>query len=334
MKSVEVRQQLVEALRLDLIGPDLARNLGTPDEVLPQWPSRWYLSGFLVPLDAPEEQRAEEGSDDDLDEMSEAGGADDATTPEPAAARRAYMPSSIGLSVLVSASTRQLAVTVRWGDYKRMVSGQMPAAETEEVPPSTKEATETWQSATTWQRTAREEQITLALPDRTTLPVEQEVPSSGGLRLALLVRPVQSDGTEGGLPQGTRSASVFLVNRRHPGSDETRDEAFAFQAQLEITSQEPLVPRPDLRSLQSEDPDDRVADLQYRDVFEYAVGHNTAAEAVKCDGRCQVVRTCWIPEAEVERVAPAEIKGVELSMEGLANLASADDAQDEAGWVH
>lgn len=183
MKSVEVRQQLVEALRLDLIGPDLARNLGTPDEVLPQWPSRWYLSGFLVPLDAPEEQRAEEGSDDDLDEMSEAGGADDATTPEPAAARRAYMPSSIGLSVLVSASTRQLAVTVRWGDYKRMVSGQMPAAETEEVPPSTKEATETWQSATTWQRTAREEQITLALPDRTTLPVEQEVPSSGGLRL-------------------------------------------------------------------------------------------------------------------------------------------------------
>ncbi len=236
MKSVEVRQQLVEALRLDLIGPDPVRNLGTPDEVLPQWPSRWYLSGFLVPPDAPEEQRAEEGSDDDLDEMSEAGGADDATTPEPAAARRAYMPSSIGLSVLVSTATRRLEVTVRWGDYKASaVSSPLSVASGPSSTTTDHEqlTTDNWQRTTTWQRTAREEQITLALPDRTTLPVEQEVPSSGGLRLALLVRPVQSDGTEGGLPQGTRSVSVFLVNCRHPGADETRDEAFAFQAQLE-----------------------------------------------------------------------------------------------------
>jgi len=124
MNSVEVRQKLVDALRLDLIGPDPARGLGTPDEVLPQWPSRWYLGGFLVPLEAPEEQRSEEGSDDELDAMAEAGGTDDATTPEPAAGRRAYMPSSIGLSVLVPNATRQLKVTVRWGDYK-VVSGPL-----------------------------------------------------------------------------------------------------------------------------------------------------------------------------------------------------------------
>ncbi len=42
MKSAEVRQQLVDALRLDLVGPDATRNLGTPDEVLPQAASRWY----------------------------------------------------------------------------------------------------------------------------------------------------------------------------------------------------------------------------------------------------------------------------------------------------
>ena len=92
MKPVDVRQQLVEALRLDLIGPDAIEKLGTPDEVLPQAPSRWYLTGFLVPLDAGEEQRAQEGSDDDLDEMNEAGGADDKNTPEPAAARGRTCP--------------------------------------------------------------------------------------------------------------------------------------------------------------------------------------------------------------------------------------------------
>jgi hypothetical protein len=313
MTSVEVRQQLVEALRLDLIGPDPVRNLGAPDEALPQSPSRWYLGGFLVPLDAAEEQRSEEGSDDDLNVMSEAGGTDDATMPEPAAARRAYMPSSIGLSVLVSAAMRQLQVTVRWGDYRLHGVGEGQGGSVQ------------------WKRTPHEEQMTLALPERTALPVEKEVPNSADLRLALMVRPVQSDGAEGGLPQGTRSVSVFLVNRRHPSTDEKRDEAFAFQAQLEIVSQEPLVPRPDLRSLQSEDWDDRVADLQYRDAFEYAVGHNVAAEAVKCDGRCRIVRTCWIPGAEVERVAPAKITGVALSMEVLADLAGPDDAKAKLG---
>jgi hypothetical protein len=48
----EIREDLVRALRLDLVGPgreddDLAR------EVLPQAPSRWYLTGFLVPYEAP-----------------------------------------------------------------------------------------------------------------------------------------------------------------------------------------------------------------------------------------------------------------------------------------
>src|SRR3989339_133398 len=106
MTPVQVRQQLSEALRLDLIGPDASDKLGTPDEVLPQSPSRWYLTGFRAPLDAGEEQRAQEGSDDDLDEKNAAGGAYDKTTPEPAAARRAYMPSSIGMSILVPPSAR------------------------------------------------------------------------------------------------------------------------------------------------------------------------------------------------------------------------------------
>lgn len=124
MKPVEVRSQLVDALQLDLVGPDAIRNLGTPDEILTKSPSRWYLTGFLVPLEADETQRAEETSTDEMDEVSDARGLDDATPPEPAAARLAYMPSSIGLSVLVAPAARHLRVTVRWGDYRPVVSGQ------------------------------------------------------------------------------------------------------------------------------------------------------------------------------------------------------------------
>jgi len=311
MTPVDVRKQLIEALRLDLVGPDCG--LGTPNEVLPQAPSRWYLTGFLVPIDAQDNQKAEETSTEGLDEVGDAKGLDDAASPEPAAARRAYLPSSIGMSLLVPADTKELTVTVRWGDYKlhQPDDGHGGGAE--------------------WKRTPREDTLTLAIPDRTKQPVEKEVPKSGGLKIALSVRPIVTTGAEGGLPKGTRSLSLFLVNRRTPATDELRDEAFAFQAQLEGAVKGCLVPRPDLRSLESEDWDERVADLQFRDDRDCAVGHNVATEAELKDGQCATVRTCWIPLGEVERVAPAPISGVELDMDVLSKLADGKEAKAKLG---
>ena len=90
--------------------------------------------------------------------------------------------------------------------------------------------------------------------------------------------------------------------------------------------------RPDLRGGASDDWDELVADLQYRDDGEYSVGHNVATEAIREDGVCcKVVRTCWIPEAEVEKVEPAVIPGVELSMDGLADLKDGADAKAKLG---
>ncbi len=47
--SNRVRDELVRALDLDLVGP--SRALGNPEEKLPGWvrPSNWYLTGFLIP---------------------------------------------------------------------------------------------------------------------------------------------------------------------------------------------------------------------------------------------------------------------------------------------
>jgi hypothetical protein len=311
VKPVDVRSQLVEALRLDLVGPEDGSELEA--EVLPQAPSRWYLTGFLVPLDAQDTQRVDEDSNEEVDAANDAGGTDDATPTEPASARKRFLPSSIGLSVLVPEATRCLKVRVRWGDYKlrKPADGQGDGTE--------------------WERTHRIEEVELEVPKSTEKPRETEVNGSNGLKVALSVRPVASDGAEGGLPKGTRSVSVFLVNRRDPSPDETRDEAFAFQAQLEVASAESFVPRPNLRSLDSDDWDERVADLQYRDACEFAVGHSVATEAVLTDCHCHLVRTCWIPQAEVERVAPAELPDIELSMDALAQLSGGADAQAKLG---
>src|SRR5215831_12496075 len=121
MTPMDVRRKLVDALGLDLIGPD--RDSDLLGEVLPQAPSRWYLTGFLVPTEASEAQKADETSAEGVYEQSDAGGTDDATTPEPAAARRGVFPSSMGLSLLVTKEAKELRVTVRWGDYQEQGVG-------------------------------------------------------------------------------------------------------------------------------------------------------------------------------------------------------------------
>jgi hypothetical protein len=309
LTPVEVREQLADALQLDLIGPGeitghTSASPGDFNEVLDQRPSTWYLTGFLVPLDATPEQKGDEQSVDELDEVTDAQGADDANTPEVAAARIRYLPSSMGLSVLVSPETRDLKVSVRWGDYKR-----------------DENSTEEGASSTTWTRIQREEQVDVQLPS--TLdgqPLTYDVPNSAGLTIVVSGKQLTTNAFEDHLVPGTKSVSIFLVNNRTPSPDEVKDEGFAFQAQLEIASERSFAARPDLRCLESNDWDDRVADLQYRDVFEFAVGHGIAIEAMAVDGACMNVRTRWIPKAEVERVAPTSIEGVTLEMELLSKI--------------
>jgi len=123
-------------------------------------------------------------------------------------------------------------------------------------------------------------------------------------------------------------ATEAQKKRRKPAPDELRDTAFAFQVALEVRSEQPFVPRPNLRGLESDDWDERVADLQYRDICEHAVGHGISTRAVLDDNcACREVHTHWIPSAEVERVAPSPIEGVELAMETLAALPNAAAAR-------
>jgi len=327
MESVEVREQLLDALRLDLVGPEKGSEL--EDEVLPQSPSRWYLTGFLVPLEAGEEQRIDETSGEEVDELDEAGGTDDTDTPEPAAAKRAFFPSSIGMSLLVSRDAQQAMVTVRWGDYKQEVKNAEVEKEDdsgiEDVTrdPATKisdsgdkdrgngsnEKGSKSRSFPVWKRTQREVEVALVLPNKTDKSIEHEVPGSDGLKLVISVRPVpSSETTAGKIPEGVRSVSIFLVNKRRPAPDDIRDEGFAFQAELDVEVDSPLVSRPNLRGLETDDWDERVADLQYREAFEFAVGHGVSTQVIlDPDGGCRRVRTRWIPSAEVERVDPAEI---------------------------
>ncbi len=307
--SAQVREYLVEALKLDLVGPGAGHDLA--DELLPGWrrPSNWYLTGFLIPSDTPFEDRSDVDEDDSLDEVPDTAGLVEESADERRAAKKGFFPSSIGLSFLVSEDTGALEVTVRWGDY---TPGEGEDAEGKPL--------------SVWRRRAQERTVRVDLSD----PPDHRVPASGGLRLHVVSRPIHGRRLAA-LPRGTRSVSVFLVNNRPPVPSKpagagVADRAYAFQAELEVTCNESFVPRPDPRGMAAAEWDDRVADLHYADTPEYAVGHGVSAEWEMVHGDCRLLRTAWIPSATVAKTEPVKIPEVELSMEALGALADGEDA--------
>lgn len=298
--AVEVRQDLIQALQLDLVGP--VPGLGNPEELLETHPSRWYLAGFLAPLKADLRQRSDEEAPEDMDEAVERPGYDDDGSTDKTAAKTRPFASSMGLSFLVGPEAQSLQVTVTWGDYE----------------PNREQGYH-------WQRKPRQEIFPVTLPSgNTDVPDEIEVPNSSGLWLSLTTRKIRTEFLPPGhaYVDGTRSVSLFVVNQRPPEKFESyKDKAFAFQVGLQVELAEGFVPRADLAGLRSQDSDDSIADLQYRDEFEYAVGHGVAAEAEDGTGHCTCIRTTWVPVAAVERVEPSRMDGkAELRMEALAEL--------------
>ncbi len=330
-----VRSRLVAALEMDLVGPRPGQ--GQADEVLPGYepPSKWYLTGFLIPSGMRPDAEALEvlaggEDDDDLDEVVDRPGLAEESLEEQKAAKKAFFPSSIGLTFL-AARGASLTVRVDWGDYRRV--GKGAGDDTSNAPDRA------------WQRTARTEAVQVALDEdaAATGPrkTQHDVPRSGGLQVIVSRKPVRGLAE---LPDGTLAVSVFLVNNRPPAPDiEAAEATYAFQAGIEVESDRPFVPRADSRpGAAGEDRDEQIAALHYADSPSHATGHNVSADwDLLADGSCRVVRTTWMPRAEVEKTETFDPPGVDLSMDRLGELDGAADVEavlaplldDYRGWI-
>jgi hypothetical protein len=105
MTSSEVREQILDSLILDLVGPVAGLKAGNylEQEVLPgsTAPLRWYLTGFLAPFAAKPEEKTDEDSGEQIDLIPPKTGLDDEAAPEAASSRKTPFASSMGLSVLI-----------------------------------------------------------------------------------------------------------------------------------------------------------------------------------------------------------------------------------------
>ena len=298
--SVAVRKSLVEALRLDLVGPTPGHRFA--DERLPERerPSKWYLTGFLVPTD---DRRVDLGEDEEVGETPAGEGDSEDSAAKEKAAKKTFFPSSIGLSFRAPGDLETLELVARWGDYE-LVDGDRDDGK----------------KARCWRRGEKETAVSVSLSAGN---ADLEVPDSDGLQFHVRSRPASADGGAPDANGGERSVSVFLANRRERAKDEKeRDLRFAFQAQLEVRADTPFAPMHDLRGADADDPDERVADLHYADAPEFAVGHGVSAawDTEEGGGGCRRVRTEWIGSAAVERVETEDATGAERSMDALGAL--------------
>jgi hypothetical protein len=298
MGAVELRDSLVDALRADLVGPY------AEDEVLPLPPSRWYLTGFLVPRSVrdseeqdPEADEEVAAGDDETEEETQ-GGAE----PEPKQKNR--LPASMGMSVLLpdGANDDLVTATLRFAEYVIDEREQQGEKRKQRV----------------WKRVARG-------PVSVQVPLDPKKVASG-VRVdgfpGITVKGKLARAEAPGLPKGARALSLFVVNERPMGERGPHDETFLFQVELALQFKE-LLPRPNQRDGQSTEWDERVADLQFRDRCEYAVGHGVSIvpPAANAAGIVTTVTTTWIPRSEVRRVVTFEDVKATVAMDELAGLA-------------
>lgn len=334
---LDVRGHLVDALRCDLTGPML------PDELIEQRPTRWYLTGFLVPKGAPIEQRSDPLEDESFGTGYSSDNDDDGSDDNGPAAP-AWFPSSFGLSVFVHAETPTLTITASWGEYRlldpatslaawqefqpeRLAAIQRSREEAVDgavAPEGTPDGDESQTKkrvrppSPLWRRTAQTATVEVPLQSGS---YKLGGPHAAGLRLHLQVRPALSPG----LSSDTMAVAVFLVNEREPIDGAKADERALFQTELRVASPTGFVPRTDWSGMDSGDDDVKRADLQYRNHQEWAVGHGVATEPESDDMTAPGarVRTAWIPGAKVRRMEAVAVPGVSLEMEAIAALPDA-----------
>ena len=355
---VGVRERLLEMLRRDLAGPYPEHDPDIAREVLAgESPSNWYLTGFLgprrgaaapaAPAQAAEDQselrlEAQRGSEG-MEEGAAGRGvpADEGANERPPS--RSFEPSSLGLTVLLPRDTREIEARITWGDY--VTEPPLPEAvflpaKREAAAAAGERPQEPLKKSLSWRRIPREERVTIDLGAGAAGKVQtielwnSSAPQMPGgcLQLVVSCRPTQTSGIDD-VRRDLLAVSVFLVNARAEAVPRFREIAYCFQARLELSGAQGFAPRDDRASYDATDFDARLADLHYRDVASYAVGHNTSGDwaAPGAEGRVTTVFTNPIPVQEVEKLgADIPLPGLVLDMATLAEAAAAPAALDAA----
>ena len=205
-KFAEVRQEIIEMLKVDLLGPS------SENEILNQNPRFEYIVGMLAPQTSENDSNEQEIDGDasfDGDADYTVGEDDDN---EPVSTNRFKTPSSIGISFYLESSTKSFNVDVTWGDYTK-ASAKAANKEGKEV------------NVSAYTRHPQKETVVVDLQE---FNKSKEYPLVCDSNVVLYISKI-------GLKQGYTLVTAYVINKRkNPESDVS---GMMFQVHLRAYSQ-------------------------------------------------------------------------------------------------
>ena len=280
-EQYQFREQMVEALALDLVGP------GQGDkEVLDEAPLDRYIMGVLWPA-------AEAAQSEVADEPDDAGATETGATEDvPVAQARMRFPSSCGMTFSIDlSSSRSVTLSVKAARYEE-IEGSPPTA------PSVDEQISRRGSqsrSNRWQRIAlTTDPIVQPLGTRAML----SYPIGVGLELYVYVREPRSNSV---------TVTAVLRNTQQAKKGD-RDSKSWFQVEIDATTESPAFHDRAHRHEIGNDADLDSSALLYRSVPTFGIGHGCAvtwnSEAI-ASKMVSSLATTFIPSTEVPRANPA-----------------------------
>ena len=314
MTGMDLREQLIDIIRREFIGPDPIQKEGyiqeNGEEILTSdSPLKRYSAGILFPqgsvideltnteqdfvqqveieepeIDVHEPENRRSGLNEWLNENEEIMNLSNA-----------YRQSAISLTVSLKNDERP-HVQINFGTYKY--------------------DKKYYRIAHLWNN----EGEPIELPNQIDRIRRYTVETDAGEKSLELVITYRSENTD-------RNASLFtvsLVNRRTTG-DKSDSVTYKvkdcyFQVEIILTSNVGFVPLPQGKRAVTKDEDYLSNQLLYRNVFNYANGHGCSADWRLNNDCVTTVKTTVIPKYEIKPILPSQIAGSKLEMYSLSDF--------------
>lgn len=281
-KYAEVRGKILEAVRMDLLGPQ------QDTELLDESPISSYITGMLYPADTSlsedEEFDEQNFASDEFHSENETGKGVEEDEPDDKPKGGFKKQASLGISCYVNTDVHKLVVSVNWGSYtkdKRKVKEKVRGVEKEV-------------SKTVF---IREQQGDIVNIDLNSFSRFARVPLEVDDKLVLHVIQMK-------LEEDCKMVSVYLYNKREKGNRDTEYEQVLFQVELMISDEnlDPIfLPEHLCRKNELKD------EFYYENRAVYARGRGCAASWGVDEGsdNAKYVKTMFIPDYEINSVSPS-----------------------------
>lgn len=239
-------------------------------------PSDHYLTGIVY----PKETRIPDSEQDDPEEIVNGKDTGDNATETGVSGFRRFKPCTAGISFAVSIGAKKETINlkIRFGKYH-------PEPNREDNP----------RPNIFWKRVQHEKQIKVEL-NQDTRQIPFEEPGLENLVIFLHRKRLED--------RSIVTAQVINTFRPEKSDDfSVIEENSLFQFSLSISVADETEFHPRKSNVSNSDEDNRISNLIYRDIKEFATGHNCSV-TWSCDetGNCTEINSTWMPTEEVKTI--------------------------------